>query len=114
MAHRLAGPCRTARCSSLASAGSGFCSKCRSAAFAQDRARRGSAHERGYDADWQRFREWFLRQRGNVVCADCQREASSEVHHVAKLRDCPARRLDPANCIGLCRDCHQIRTRRGE
>jgi 5-methylcytosine-specific restriction endonuclease McrA len=63
---------------------------------------------------WQRFRAWFLAQPEHVMCVDCKSNLSQEVHHVVKLRDCPERKLDPANCIGLCSACHRIRTARGE
>ena len=75
---------------------------------------RGTSSARGYDGVWQRFRAWFLRQPENVVCADCKREASRDVHHKIKLRERPDLRLDPLNCMGLCGACHKARTARGE
>lgn len=114
MAQRLAKPCSTPACSGLAGVGARYCQSCRSTGFRVDRAVRGSACERGYDADWQVFRRWFLMQPNNIICADCNRETSSDVHHVVKVRDCPQRRLDPTNCKGLCGACHKRRTARGE
>lgn len=71
---------------------------------------RGGASERGYDAQWSRFRLVYL--ASHVACADCGRIAT-EVHHRVKLRAGGAR-LDPANCMALCRVCHSVRTARGE
>lgn len=52
------------------------------------------------------------------LCVDClvspRMEPATEVHHIRKLRDHPTLRLDPANCMALCRSCHSIRTARGE
>lgn len=83
---------------------------------------RGTRSQRGYDSKWQRFRIAFLRV--NPFCVDCKKGvppfgfvgevvAATEVHHVVKLADGGAR-LDPENCMALCRSCHSRRTARGE
>jgi 5-methylcytosine-specific restriction endonuclease McrA len=114
MAHRLAGPCATSRCNSLASPGKSRCEVCSSTQSKQLNESRGSASARGYDVEWRKFREWFLWQPENIMCGDCRTQVSREVHHVVKVRVCPERRLDPTNCLGLCKQCHQRRTNRGE
>lgn len=92
-----------------------YAGRCAKHAMQKDHAR-GTAPERGYDGVWRRFRISFLHQ--HPVCEDCvaagyfDRKAT-EVHHVRKLRDGGAR-LDPANCMALCKSCHQRRTARGE
>ncbi|MDE2342931.1 MAG: HNH endonuclease [Betaproteobacteria bacterium] len=77
---------------------------------------RGSAASRGYDRNWQRFRENFLSD--HPLCADCENigrvTLAVEVHHVKKLRHRPDLRLDPENVMALCHSCHSARTARGE
>jgi 5-methylcytosine-specific restriction enzyme A len=79
-------------------------------------ARRGNSSERGYDATWQKFRRVFLCR--HPLCADCEADgrltSATEVHHIEKIADNPARRLDPSNCLGLCKACHSKRTLKGE
>lgn len=77
---------------------------------------RGKTAERGYDAVWKRFRANFLRK--HPLCADCQAHGvpvrATDVHHIEKLRDVPGLRCVESNCMGLCHDCHAVRTGRGE
>ena len=105
MATRLASPCAVPGCPNLASHG-GRCAQHKT------QRERGTAHERGYSVEWQRFREWFL--RCHPVCADCGKEFATEVHHLQKLRDRPDLRLVETNCLALSKKCHQRRTNRGE
>jgi len=79
---------------------------------------RGNSAERGYDATWRKFREWFLSrhpvcERGadrDKVLADidqpypCGRPAE-HVHHVSRLQD-GGPRLDERNCQALCETDH--------
>lgn len=73
--------------------------------------RRGTSSERGYDAKWQRFREWFLSRAGNQYCHRCL-ELDGEivkaevVHHVIPVSERPDLRLVPDNCQPLCYQCH--------
>ncbi len=103
-------PCAKQPCNELVERG-----RCAKHAPVADQ-QRGTANERGYDADWQRFRKWFISR--HPLCADCEErgtvEAAREVHHVKKLAEFPALRLVESNCRGLCTPCHTIRTRRGE
>jgi 5-methylcytosine-specific restriction protein A len=88
----------------------------RPAGYRSHDERRGTAAARGYDAAWRRFRRSFLAE--HPLCADCGEQgivaAASELHHVERVRDNPARRLDPGNVIPLCHGCHSRRTARGE
>jgi 5-methylcytosine-specific restriction enzyme A len=61
---------------------------------------------------WRRFRKWFLKY--HPLCADCARAASTDVHHVKKVREFPELALKASNCMGLCHSCHAVRTERGE
>lgn len=108
MAQRLTAACAVPGCPQMATSGG----KCAQHAKRTD-AVRGTAATRGYDSDWQRYRAWFLRHPEHVICADCRHALSTEVHHVQKLRDRPDLRLDPTNTVGLCRKCHQAKTRQG-
>ena len=55
------------------------------------------------------------------LCADCMARGVftpiDEVHHLTPLTEFnvgdPKVSLDPANCIGLCRDCHNRRHEKG-
>ena len=60
--------CGQAGCSELVYDGSGRCEKHRRQTRREQDERRGSAHERGYTARWQKYRAWFLRQPGNQIC----------------------------------------------
>jgi 5-methylcytosine-specific restriction enzyme A len=87
---------------------SGKCS-CYADAYDQER---GTAHERGYDGKWRRFRDWFLSRHWH--CHDCGSVEALEVHHKAKVRDSRELMYDEANCMTLCQPCHARRTIRGE
>src|SRR5688572_4286356 len=76
---------------------------------------KGSRIARGYDKDWIRLREWFVRQPENVLCRMCQAAGrttlTTEVDHVIPfngLRD--PLRLAVSNLQGLCADCHRKKT----
>jgi len=114
MATRLAGPCGVSTCSSLAANGKRYCAACSVRVRTLSDAQRGSSAQRGYDGDWQRFRTWYLGQPDNVMCRDCRSMPARDVHHMVKVRECPSRKLDPSNCLPLCKICHQRRTNRGE
>lgn len=77
---------------------------------------RGSAHQRGYDKTWQKFREMVLNER--PLCVDCKALGSLvpalELHHLIRVREQPELRLEPTNVIGLCKACHSRRTAKGE
>ena len=68
--------------------------------------RRGSASARGYDANWQRFREAWLTE--NPVCVFCGKLASI-VDHIKPLSRGGAR-LDPHNVRSVDIDCHALLT----
>lgn len=85
--------------------------RCAAHAVQSDHNGRKTA-ERGYDAVWRRFRVWFVAR--HPVCEDCGRMPTKEVHHKQKLADHPELRCVESNCLGLCKRCHSIRTKRGE
>lgn len=80
------------------------------------RDRRRHAAARGYDYQWQQFREAYLRE--NMWCVDCMRggryTGAHHVHHIAKLRERPDLKYKAENLMALCERCHNERTARGE
>jgi 5-methylcytosine-specific restriction enzyme A len=78
--------------------------------------RRGSARDRGYDNDWRRLRDRYLRT--HPLCARCDAAGKTTpaevVHHVVPI-DAGGPRMDVDNLMPLCRACHeQVHGRRRE
>jgi 5-methylcytosine-specific restriction protein A len=78
--------------------------------------RRGSRHERGYDAAWVRLTREFWTDPDNKHCRRCAARGgrvvrATEVDHVIPFSglDDP-KRLDPTNLQPLCGDCHRQKT----
>ena len=74
--------------------------------------RRGTAKERGYDAQWRRVRLQKLSQhplcemhfeRGKIV-------AATVVDHIISIEERPDLRLEMTNLRSLCKGCHDART----
>ena len=97
--------------------GSGRAGRCPDCARAHQRRRdavRGTAAERGYDAEWRKVRIMVL-DRDGWVCRWCGKPAIT-VDHVVPLALGGAR-LDPFNLIACCRSCNSQRgggVRRGD
>lgn len=81
--------------------------------------RRGSRHERGYDRDWEKLREWRLAV--SPLCRHCEIDGrvtpATEVDHVKRFRLGDGRidhrlRLDPKNTQALCDLHHDAKSRR--
>jgi 5-methylcytosine-specific restriction protein A len=64
---------------------------------------RKSAIERGYDSNWTKFRDMYIRQ--HPVCNRCDRVATV-VHHIKPL-DEGGDKHDESNLEPLCRECHE-------
>jgi 5-methylcytosine-specific restriction protein A len=77
---------------------------------------RGSAHSRGYDRQWRKFRLIYLSQ--NPLCMDCKARGiirlAEHIHHIAKLQQHPELKYRHSNLLGLCASDHDARTARGE
>lgn len=77
--------------------------------------RRPSAHQRGYNRQWQRFSRAYLRQ--HPLCAECRRQGrlvpATVVDHVTPHRGDPVA-FWAGPFQGLCLSCHAKKTRRGE
>jgi 5-methylcytosine-specific restriction protein A len=75
---------------------------------------RQHAAARGYDYQWQKFREMYL--ASNPLCMDCLPivTAATDIHHRKKLRDRPELKYEEENLMALCKACHDRRTAKGE
>jgi len=107
-------PCRKTGCPALLE--SGYCAAHKSAGHEADRLYRGSAHSRGYDKAWQRVRDKALK-RDHFLCQDCLKQdrvrVAIQVHHILKVTTHPHLRLNLANTISLCVECHNQYTSKG-
>lgn len=90
--------------------------ECRKVARKERDERRGSSTERGYDWKWRQFALRYLSE--NPLCRDCDGNGkvtpATDVHHIKKLVDYPEYKFDEDWLLGLCSDCHDSRTRKGE
>lgn len=119
-------PCNHPGCGALVRDGSSRCDAHKRAERQQSDAKRGSSHERGYTAAWQRARAGFLAK--HPLCTRCdvadQVEPATVVDHIKphRLKDAmdsgneaaiaAARALFWArgNWQGLCKRHHDIKT----
>jgi 5-methylcytosine-specific restriction protein A len=92
----------------------GVCDKCGPKKRATDTRQHAAA--RGYDYQWQRFRDNYL--RFNPLCVDCRAigvvTAARDIHHIQKLSSHPDLKYDDGNLMPLCKMHHDKRTARGE
>lgn len=74
---------------------------------------RESAHERGYNRRWRKYRDWFLRQPAHRFCATpgCRR-APTVVDHIMPHKGDPELFWDEKNHQALCKACHDAKTAR--
>lgn len=115
-------PCNSRTCTGLVR--NGECNKCGAIRRGKDRAYdegRGTAHQRGYGANWQKVRRMQL--ACEPLCADCMAGVSinggggvitpaTEVHHIKARRDGGTDSFD--NLMSLCKTHHSQRTAKGE
>lgn len=98
---------RACKCGGLIAGGE--CSRCKL-------AHRRTSADRGYRNDWRRVRRHYL--ESNPLCHDCiirgEVSEANEVHHVRKVSNRPDLRLNWGNLMGLCTECHAVRTAKGE
>jgi HNH endonuclease len=95
--------CRQAGCSELVS-GAKYCSK-----HLNNNSVSNKRSDTWYDAAWNKFSLWLRRKN-----PQCQRiingyqcfRPSDLVHHLISPRVDMTRKLDPTNCVALCRACH--------
>lgn len=71
---------------------------------------RPNAAARGYDHAWRKLRDQILAR--DKWCRWCKRKRARHVDHIVSKRKGGSD--DPSNLQGLCPDCHNLKTRRGE
>lgn len=106
-------PCRHPGCGQLVRDGSGYCpahqADRKAGTFADPR--RGSRHERGYGAQWDRDRKRIL-ERDAGLCQIClgngQVTLATQVDHI--IPKCDGGTDDADNLQAICKPCHQAKT----
>jgi 5-methylcytosine-specific restriction protein A len=92
----------------------GVCDRCGPKKRPTDQRQHAAA--RGYDYQWQKFREQYLAY--HPLCVDCQKAGAiagaTDIHHIRKLKDRPDLKYDEGNLMPLCKMHHDKRTARGE
>ena len=90
-------------------------SRCREHRSRQD-MERGSAHARGYDARWRRYRLAYL--HAHPLCVLCEQlgrvSAASVVDHIEAHKGDEKLFWDTDNHRSLCKPCHDARTDEGD
>lgn len=107
-------PCAQPGCAALVDRGQSRCLTHMRARHREDRERRGSAHDRGYDSRWRRYREHFL--RANPLCVECQPAIvpATVVDHIKPHKGDTAKFWDKANHRAVCKPCHDKRVDEGD
>lgn len=71
----------------------------------------GKTNARLYDAKHRKLRKVVLAQQ--PVCARCQQEWATDMHHKVPIATAPGMRLVRTNVVGLCARCHaEVETER--
>lgn len=90
----------------------GRCRQHQTAEYRRIERTRGTATQRGYDADWRRVREQAL-HRDRRQCVLCRAaghiRVATEVDHIVPLEQDRTLRLVLSNLRSLCADCHTQR-----
>ena len=105
-------PCTFAGCGKLVRDGSGRCAAHQHVERKLSDARRGTAHERGYSAAWQKARIGFL--KSHPLCVHHERRGqvaeATVVDHTIPHRGDKALFWDHGNWQPLCKPCHDRKT----
>ena len=100
-------PCAHHGCPELVQ--SGYCEKHKKQTAQRYDKQRGTAASRGYDAQWQRFREVYM--RGHPLCAMCENEGyiakADLIHHKVPL-DKGGEKYADDNLVSVCSKCHEL------
>lgn len=103
-------PCLSSGCKDFAS-NKGYCDKHQSRVKQRDRDR-GTAHQRGYDAEWKKHRDQFLLE--NPLCVDCRKKGyvmpATVVDHIVPHKGDKDLFWDKTNWQPLCETHHNIKT----
>ncbi len=105
-------PCGQPGCPALVEAGQGYCDKHKRDKQQQTDSQRGTAHQRGYGARWQRARAYYL--RAHPLCVYCEREgitkAAEVVDHITPHKGDWDLFWDSDNWQSLCKSHHDSKT----
>ena len=103
-------PCLSSGCKDFAS-NKGYCDKHQSRVKQRDRDR-GTAHQRGYDAEWKKHRDQFLLE--HPLCVECRRKGyvmpATVVDHITPHKGDKVLFWDKNNWQSLCKSCHDRKT----
>ena len=103
-------PCLSSGCKDFAS-NKGYCDKHQSRVKQRDRDR-GTAHQRGYDAEWKKHRDQFLLE--HPLCVECRRKGyvmpATVVDHIVPHKGDKELFWDKKNWQSLCETHHNIKT----
>ncbi|MDM1274034.1 MULTISPECIES: HNH endonuclease signature motif containing protein [Acinetobacter] len=103
-------PCLSSGCKDFAS-NKGYCDKHQSRVKQRDRDR-GTAHQRGYDAEWKKHRDQFLLE--HPLCVECRRKGyvmpATVVDHIVPHKGDKELFWDKKNWQPLCETHHNIKT----
>jgi 5-methylcytosine-specific restriction protein A len=84
----------------------GACPRCKKVSNKAADKSRGSAHQRGYGAVWQKLRKYVLSME--PMCRHCRTQPAAELDHIVRKAD--GGNDDYANLQPLCRSCHEYKT----
>lgn len=105
-------PCNHPGCGVLVRDGSSRCDKHKRLEAKAHDQRRGTAHERGYSAAWQRARVGFL--KSHPLCKRCEADGrvvvATVVDHIIPHRGDKVLFWDHDNWQPLCKPCHDRKT----
>lgn len=108
--------CGAPNCPELVPRGKARCPTHERRAEAEDRTRRGSAHQRGYDTRWQSYRESFLKV--HPLCWECEKAGhitpATVVDHIVAHKGDRVRFWDPNNHRAACKPHHDARVDEGD
>ncbi len=112
---RAARECAADGCRTLVTKGS-RCDRHVTLAYQQaaknERGKRGTRQERGYDSTWMRLRQLHI--SSHPLCKHCEERGrivvGEEVDHIIPHRGSEALRLEPSNLQTLCKPCHSRKT----
>ena len=103
-------PCLSSGCKDFAS-NKGYCNKHQSRVKQRDRDR-GTAHQRGYDAEWKKHRDQFLLE--HPLCVECRRKGyvmpATVVDHIIPHKGDKDLFWNKANWQPLCETHHNVKT----
>ena len=103
-------PCLSSGCKDFAS-NKGYCDKHQSRVKQRDRDR-GTAHQRGYDAEWKKHRDQFLLE--HPLCVECRRKGyvmpATVVDHIIPHKGDKDLFWNKSNWQSLCETHHNIKT----